>query len=300
MSIRCQPAFTLLEMMVAIAVLSLMMVFMFGILGQAISGWETGGRRMESAQAARIGMNMIAEELQYAFAGSKANTTGTNTNVFNNIVPFAATTGLPGETSSSLSAVPGSQSLFFVAPLGAYSPDYHGSFGEVGYLCSFVTGKGYENMIGQRYYLLRHGGGSPGYIGIYNSITQFGDFYYRSATPDTNWINNASSAVNRVPIVDNCIRLTFAYASNNAGTVSWTDTWPSQTNLPLGVLVTMLVLDNKSANRLAQLKGDNPLTQAEIDKVTNGSAVTTPADRVLREGTTVVRRFVPLLNSGSP
>ena len=53
MSVRCQPAFTLLEMMVAIAVLSLMMVFMFGILGQAISGWEAGGRRMESAQAAQ-------------------------------------------------------------------------------------------------------------------------------------------------------------------------------------------------------------------------------------------------------
>jgi hypothetical protein len=187
-----------------------------------------------------------------------------------------------------------------VAPIGAYSPDYYGAFGEVGYLCSFASGNGANTMIGQRYYLVRHGGGSPGYIGVNNSIAQFGDFYYRSPTVDTDWTTNAASTVNRVPIVDNCIRLTFAYASNNAGAISWTTNWSSQTNLPLGVLVTMMVLDNKSANRLAQLKGDNLLTQTEIDNVTNGTAVTTPVSRVLREGTTVVRRFVPLLNSGSP
>lgn len=286
--------FTLIEMLVAVAVLSLMMVFMFAILGQAINGWEIGGRRMESAQAARIGMNMIADELQYAYAGSKTNTTASNA-VFTNIVPFLATNGLPAEGNANLAPVPGSGSLFFVAPVGPISSDYVNPFGEIGYLCNYVSGIGAHTMPGQRYFLVRHGGSSPGYIGI-NGSTNFVDFFYRSA-PDGSWVANPASTVNRVPIVDNCIRLSFLYASNNSGSINWTTNWPSQTNLPMGVLVTMLIIDSKTANRLAQLKGDTVLTQIEIDNVTNGSAVVFPVDRVLREGTTVVRRFVPLLNS---
>lgn len=296
MKVSPSSGFTLLEMLVAIAVLALMMVFMFAILSQAIAGWEAGGRRMESAQSARIGMNVIAGELQYAFAGFRTNT-GINSSsaVFTNTVPFRATNGLPGEDNPNIAPVPGSQSLFFVAPIGAHDAASCAPFAEVGYLCNYLSRTGAHTMIGQRYYLVRHGD-SPGA----KNTNSYQDFYYRAAPPNVGWTTNKASTANRTPLVDNCIRLTFSYASNSNGTIYWPTNWPSQTNLPLGVLVTMLVLDNKSANRLASLKGDTVLTALEIDSITDGSAVTTPVSRILREGTTVMRRFVPLLNSGAP
>ena len=154
--------------------------------------------------------------------------------------------------------------------------------------------QGRHTMIGPRYYLVRHGS-TPG--GKSTNTPDFQDFYYRSA-PTPGWTTNPASTANRTPIVDNCIRFSLQFASNNSGTISWTTNWTSLTNLPLGVLVTMLVLDSKSAARLAQVNGSTVLTAAQIDQATNGSAATDAVTRILREGTTVVQRFVPLVNSG--
>jgi len=293
-----QTAFTLLEMLVAIAVVSLMMVFMFNVAGHTVRGWEVGNRRMESAQAARIGMNLIANELKYAFAGVASNASSTGTTFFTNIAPFVVTNGLPGETSAILRPTPGSRSLFFTAPIGPHSASNNVPFAEVGYLPLFVnSSNGLNTMIGPRYYLVRHGA-SPGYLDPGASVTErfaYQDFYYRGPL-NGNWMSNRSSTANRVPVVDNCIRFDLQFASNNNGTIVWSTNWASPTNLPLGMLVTMLVLDNKSAARLQQLNGTALLTAAQIDQATNGNGNDAIA-RTLREGTTVIRRFVPLVNS---
>ena len=284
--------FTLLEMLVAIAVVSLMMAFMFNMAGQTVRGWEAGSRRMESAQSARIGINLVSSELRHAFAGAWTNLSATSSGVFSNFSPFVVTNGLPGETANALTAVPGSQSLFFVSAVGPHDADA-APFAEVGYLPLFMNDPGgIFNMIGPRYYLVRHGS-TPGDT----STNSYQDFYYRSA-PNTAWTTNRASTGNRTPIVDNCIRFTLQFASNNGGAISWTTNWSSQTNLPLGVLVTMLVLDSKTAARLAQVNGTTVLTAAQIDRATNGNAATDAVTRILREGTTVVQRFVPLVNSG--
>ena len=285
--------FTLLEMLVAIAVLSLMMVFMFNIAGQTVRGWEAGGRRMEAAQAGRIGMNLLATELKHAFAGVATNSGTSGLAQFKNFVPFLVTSSLPGETSD-FDAVPGSQSLFFVSTVAPHDPQECVPFAEIGYMPVFVNvAGGRNNMMDSRYYLVRHGA-SPGVMT--NNLYQ--DFYFRSA-PTLAWTTNPATTGNRTPLVDNCIRFTMQFASNNSGNVSWTTNWTSQTNLPLGVLVTMLVLDSKSAARLAQVKGRTVLDAPTIDKATNGDALgpNDVAARILREGTTVMRRFVPLANS---
>jgi prepilin-type N-terminal cleavage/methylation domain-containing protein len=292
---RPSAGFTLLEMLTAIAVLSLMMVFMFNIAGQSVRAWETGGRRMETAQAGRIGMNLLASELRYAFAGVATNS-GTNaTAVFSNFATFVATNGLPGETSGSLAAVPGSQSLFFISPVGPHDADGGVPFAEIGYLPMFITKRdGYQSMAGGSYSLVRHGF-APGSTNL-----NYQDFYGR-AGPTTNLVTPGAEPNNRTPLVDNCVRFSLEFASTNggAGSISWTTNWTSQTNLPLGVLVTMLVLDSKSAAKLSQINGLNVLDAATIDKATNDTPLVQSdvAARILREGTTVLRRFVPLVNS---
>ena len=293
---RPSAGFTLLEMLTAIAVLSLMMVFMFNIAGQSVRAWETGGRRMETAQAGRIGMNLLASELRYAFAGVATNSGTSATAVFSNFATFVATNGLPGETSDSLAAVPGSQSLFFISPVGPHDADGGVPFAEIGYLPMFITKSiGYRSMAGGSYALVRHGF-APGSTNL-----DYQDFYQREA-PDGAWVTTPSAeANNRTPLVDNCVRFSLEFASTNggAGSISWTTNWTGQTNLPLGVLVTMLVLDSKSAAKLSQINGLNVLDAATIDKATNDTPLVQSdvAARILREGTTVLRRFVPLVNS---
>jgi prepilin-type N-terminal cleavage/methylation domain-containing protein len=295
-----REAFTLLEMLVAMAVVALMMAFMFSMVGQTIRTWEVGGRRVESAQAARIGMSLIANELQYAMAGVSA-AAGMPT-PSTNLIPFAPIANaqsLPGETSANLEFVHGSDQLFFVAPLGAIGSQT-APFGEVGYMTLYAKSTGAHTMIGQRYYLVRHGS-TPGSIGTSKA---FQDFYYRGGATNSRWFSdttNAATTANRTPLVDNCVQLSFEYASNSAsGSIAWTNVWPSTTNLPLGVLITMRVLDNKSANRIAALRGDNKLTAAQISFLTNGQPSTDPVIQILREGTTTLRRFVPLLQAKSP
>lgn len=289
-------AFTLLEMLVAMAVVALMMAFMFNMTAQAIKTWEIGGRRMESAQAARVGMNYLAGELQHAMAGVWTGAGNPTPNI-TNIVPFVAisnATSIPGDISQFLQFVPASDQLFFVAPLGAVESGKR-PFGEIGYFNVFARGRGAHTMIGQRYYLVRHGstpgGTNPAYQDFYQRGTTNADWYRKN--------DNTSTTRNRTPLVDNCIQVTFDYASNNNGTISWSRNWPSQTNIPLGVLVTIRVLDTKSANRLAALRGDNRLTAQQLESLTNSQTSSDLVVRILREGTTTLRRFVPMLQSTS-
>jgi prepilin-type N-terminal cleavage/methylation domain-containing protein len=311
-----REAFTLLEMLVAMAVVGLMMAFMFNMVAQAIRTWEVGGRRMEGAQAARIGMNYLAQEMQFAMAGVQTGRGNPAPDVVN-IIPFVASANaqsLPGNaTTANLEAPNGSDQVFFVAPVGAWSSDTGGPrwlspFGEIGYMTLFVKTTGFSTMTGQRYYLVRHGGRA----GIWNNTNETAsdtnsaalrDFYYRGpagTAANTNWINNGVQTYNRVALVDNCIQFQLEYASNNNGSIVWTNAWPSRTNLPLGVLVTMRVLDTKSANRIAALRGDNKLTAQQLASLTNGQPSTDPVVGILREGTTTLRRFVPLLQSRTP
>jgi len=297
MKVSLRSGFTLLEMLTALAMLALMMVFMFNIAGQSVRAWEVGGRRMEAAQTARIGMDLLASELRYAFAGFATNAGTNSSTVFTNYVPFVVTNGLPGQAGSDFVPVPGSQSLFFVSSIGPHEPQESVPFAEVGYLPTFVAkADGAYNMFGGTYALVRHGA-SPGRST--KDYARFQDFYYRSA-PNNTWVTTDSvTTTNRTPIVDNCIRLSLQFASNNSGTVNWTTNWTSPTNLPLGVLVSMVVIDSRSAAKLKQVNGLTVLDAATIDKATNTAVLgaNDRAARILREGATVIRRFVPLVNS---
>jgi len=287
----------LAEMLVALAVLSLMMIFMFNVVAQATQAWETGGRRMEAAQAARVGLERMAFDLQQAMAGQFAAANLTNTNIITNNVPFFSgrdPRNLPGESGVLVSA-PSSDQIFVVAPV-AEAMATNGPFAEVGYIAAYNTrAAGFHTLTGLRYYLLRHNPFATRTVtGVGQIAEPVSDFYYRGAiTNNTNWITDPTTTTNRFSVIENCYQMQLAYASNTPSGLRFsTNVWTDRMSLPAGVLVTVKVMDAKTAARVAQVAGPGGLTPADV-----ASNSTTPAGRIVRAGTVEVSRFIPFLNS---
>jgi prepilin-type N-terminal cleavage/methylation domain-containing protein len=274
-------AFSLIEILVAMAILTMLMAFMFALLGSTIRLWEQGNNQVEAAQAARIGLNRLAEDIQNALAASVASERPGGGAPLTSVVPFLA---LP-DASSAPGAWPGGQ---FVSSSGSdqvFGVRSTGSaddpFKEFGYLSVF-SGAPWVNMRGQRYYLVQH------------SVSTMGaaDFFLRS--PSANWISGGQG--HRFPIIDNCLRLEILYP-NPTNWNSWTNIWTSQTNLPPGALVTVITIDSRTAERVAQLTGGTPLSAADISSITNTAAPNPGLQTLLRNGSVVMRRFIPFRNS---
>ena len=284
-------AFSLLEVLLAVTVLTLMMTFMLGILGSSLSLFQVGNKKIEAAQAARMGLNIMANDLKNAFAGNMTTYTTNGTSNFN-VAPFLAIDTpayAVGSTFSSLYNAQnsaGSQQIsfikFIIESTGA-------PYQETQYQ-SIYLGSRYGEMRGNRYYLVR---GHQIHTSIYN-----GNFYFRGSVNET-WVGGGTG-YGCVNITDNCLRLTFQYYGNESsatGTTGWISngTWSPRDRLPRGVLVTMTVIDSKTAEKIAAIKGDFPLTESEID---NGlasplAANASPVERLISQGMVTMSRFVP-------
>jgi len=290
--------FSLLEMLVAMAILSLMMVFLFNLVAQTMRAWEGGARQIEAAQAARIGLETMAQDLQYAFGGSAvAPPLQSGGATKTNIIPFFSANnstnrlGLP----TNLLVAPSSGQIFMVGPLASET----NQLAELGYTCVYITrataGEGYADMRGRRYVLLRHA--VPGE----NTGVAQGSFFYTEPPPanltsSEQWFfektigtSNAVTVGFRHSVIPNCYQLKIQYASNNAGVLAWSTDWNSQTNTPAGVLVTAKVMDEKTAARIFSMHS-NGLTENLLTTDTN-------LIRVLSEGTVEVHRFIPFINA---
>jgi hypothetical protein len=159
-------------------------------------------------------------------------------------------------------------------------------YNEFGYMAVFVNNSdGIEPMIGDRYYLVKK---------VDDVSTTGGDFYFRGNATAT-W---QSSSTAFYPIVDNCIRLKLEYygnASSSTGTPGWTSTWSPVDRLPLGVIVTISVIDSKTAKKIEALSSGAPLTTLQI---TNGLSSSPPAtltdiERLISQGSVTMSRFIP-------
>ena len=291
---RSRLAFTLLEVLVATAVLALMMTFLFNLLGSSAKLWEIGNKKIEAAQAARVGLNIIASDLKNAFAGNMTSFTSTG-NATYNIAPFlgvdSSDTSTSGTLSSSLKPAPGSDKIFGVLLTNSAS----NAFEQFDYQCVYVDDSdGFENMRGYRYYLVSQSRGD--------------DFYFQSNNSTASFTWPASTAGTPSPIIDNCIRITFRYYGNQTsltsqtssnGTRSFTSngTWSSNAttaHLPLGVLVTLTVLDSNTAEKIKP-----PLTESDITAGINAALGLGNANesilnqRLIRQGSETMSRFIP-------
>jgi prepilin-type N-terminal cleavage/methylation domain-containing protein len=275
--------FTLVELLVAMAILAMMMTSMFSMLSGSMAAWQSGNKRIEAAQNARVGLNLIASDLRRAIASQQISYTSNGTQL-TNIIPFLAVDSPSTAIDLGGGAVnaEGSQQVFGVLATGKTNQPFE----EFGYLCVYLSSDDGINMAGKKFYLVRK-----------SATSSNADFYLRGNATTTFAANSEAFS----PVIENCIRLELSYPQTNAsgdidtssGAFGFTRTWGSQTNLPPGVLVSIWVLDSKTAAKLSSISG-GALTAAQIGSVTNTAAPANVTESLLRQGVVRMQRFVPL------
>ena len=156
------------------------MTFLFNLLGSSVKLWETGNKRIEAAQAARVGLNIMARDLQNAFAGNMTSFTSTGNSTYN-IAPFLGLSGdnltVKGDLAGDASNANGSDQLFGIC----LSSDSSAPYEQFGYQCVYITQTGgFYNMRDNRYYLVSQNNPDA--------------FYFRNSSNSTDWYNNTSSS----------------------------------------------------------------------------------------------------------
>ena len=278
--------FTLIELLVAMAILVMMVGLMFSMLSGSLTAFESGNKRIEAAQIARVGLNIIANDLRRAIADQQISYTSNGTQLINTIPFLAVDTPAPTDTIDLQGAAvnaEGSQQLFGVLATGKTNQPFE----EFGYICAYLGTDDGATMAGKRYYLVRK-----------SSTADNADFYLQgNATADF-----AENSDTFSPVVENCIRLELSYPKtistgeieiDSSRQFGFTNEWASRTNLPPGVLVSIWVLDSKTATKLADINS-GPLTAAQIDSITNTAATDDATERLLKQGTVRMQRFIPL------
>jgi hypothetical protein len=267
-----------------------MLAFLFNLIGASTKLWESGNKKIEASQAARVALNIMADDLKNAVAGNSTTYTSLGTPNFN-MLPFLGLSGngsnltVTGDLKGDSLAAPGSDQLFGIR----LTNDASDPFDQFGYQCVYVTKPGgFDNMRNSRYYLV--------------SQKNPDNFYFNNiSTLPTTWYDSSSSS--NYPIIDNCIRLTFKYYGNQTssdGNATWSEngSWSANASTahpPLGVLVTISVIDSKTAERISAL---GPLTDNDITlglSASNGNGTASnDIQRFISQGSVTMSRFIPL------
>lgn len=281
----------------AMAILAMLMTMMFSLLGGTMSLWEIGNKRIEAAQTARVGLNMIANDLRRAISDQQISYTSNGTAI-TNTVPFFATNNATTtiDLGGGATNAAGSGQIFGVLATGKTNQPFE----EFGYLCAYLKSDDGTNMAGNKYYLVR------------KSSTNANANFYLRGNATTNFATNSDVLV---PVIDNCVRLEFSYyfanctatITNYAFSGVWTNylfespsaavragnsTITSYQQLN-GILVSVWVLDSKTADKIATIQ-TGALSAANIDSITNATTSTNAVERLLQRGTVRMRRFIPL------
>ena len=278
-----KKGFTLVELLVAMAILAMMVGLMFSMLSGSMAAFESGNKRIEAAQIARVGLNIIANDLRRAIADQQISYTSNGTRIVNTI-PFLAVDTPATTDTIDLEGAPvnaeGSQQLFGVLATGKTNQPFE----EFGYICAYLgTDDEARNLAGKKYYLVRK-----------SSTTTEANFYLQG-NATTNFAGGSDAFS---PIVENCIRLELSYPQTNAAgdidtAFGFSKVWTSKSRLPAGVLVSIWVLDSKTATKLAAINS-GPLTALQIGRITNTADPTDATERLLKQGTVRMQRFIPL------
>lgn len=229
--------FTLLEILVALSILSIMVVFMFTLIDATTRLWRVGSKQMEAARAANIGLNLVFEDLSKAVCGNYSIqysnpvdgelVAGSVVIPFETILTPANTLNLGGGAINA----EGSQMLRAVV-----STD-DGSFKEIGLMCVFMSDEdGYDSMEGGKYYLVYKNlptvEAASELNERYNELGDYFDYGTFNVNGMESWPYNNGTTNQFLPIVDNCIRLKFEYAikrfskmeyvnPSSGGTTNW-------------------------------------------------------------------------------
>jgi prepilin-type N-terminal cleavage/methylation domain-containing protein len=276
-------AFTLLEVLVATAVLALMMTFLFNLLGSSAKLWEIGNKKIEAAQAARVGLNIMAADLKNAIAGNMT-AYSSNGSTLQNYANFFATDSPPNTIGlGNAASSSGSHQIRFIAS----TSDPTDPINEIGYQCVYMTGNNSIGMTPNRSFLVRKrvaASSAPIFIRTNGSAPTSPEW----VPANGGWDQNSGSWFSFQPIIENCIGLEFIYAYQNGNSVAWTtlpNANPTPNNysvLPLGVLVKVTVIDSRTAEKIAQLSSSDPAASSDAD-----------IQRLISQGSVTMSRFIP-------
>lgn len=327
-------SFTLVEILTATAVLSVLFSIMFGILQQTSKGWQAANRRVEASQVARLALEQIASDLENAVAVSASNlpVPGSARGVSygfgfvhaqrpNFRSDILATDSLP---SGSVNISMPNDYIFVVVPYAPSLTMGTGDLCEVGYVPVYVaTSAGYANVQGGRYVLLRH---------MPLAFSSGANVSVANAQPTNDFLSNPNwfltpplrdnqTPRNFFPIVDNLIafNVEFIYTrTNNPGVLLATNAWGRpQTNgswnnmpvgatngLPLAADITLSIFDERAAERIQRIPGRGLLraldmNEKEIVSQTPVDWASIPADvrSTLQESVLTLKRRVFFRNS---
>jgi len=314
------PAFTLVEILAATAILSVMFTIMFGILQQTSIGWQAANRKVEASQAARLALEQIASDLENCFTFQATNLTVPGTNTARSYAfGFVSSNSYPvSGLQRGAEFTDGNSALFVVTPRSPSLSTGGGDLVETGYVPIYISSP--TNITGirrGRYALLRHFPLTNTSTNVfdYRPITFFwrfpGDWETR-----TELRYGGTNPPNFNAIVDNCVRfsLRFIYVNTSGRVMTTPDgRWGRpQTNgawgpashppdapnsLPLAAEITMAVLDDRTAERLYVVNSNRVLTAQQITNISpsNPTLQGFPNETVRRTllgGMTMLQRVV--------
>ena len=329
MTLKTSPtstaSFTLVEILAAITILTILFTIMFGILQQVSAGWQAANRRVEASQAARLALEQIGKDLEncQVVIGANVLLPG-GTRMTNYAYGFAhldrsrpsssrewysADGTLPSDPNDSIfvvTAMPGSSTS---AGMGT------GDLCEVGYVPFFVPGLptgGFGNTPSGRYVLCRS-------LPLTNGIP-VNDFLTNSIdwelTPGV-W-EGGQRLPNFFPIVDHCVRfeIRFVYYDSSGSLRTNASTWGrpdtnsatgwsvsgmpnnARPGLPLAADITLSVLDERSADRLFRFQDRRILPPSTLEMIPTNLAGITPVEvrNIIQQGLTTFTRRVYFKN----
>jgi type II secretory pathway pseudopilin PulG len=225
-------SFTLVEILTATAILSILFTIMFGILQQTSAGWQAANRRVEASQAARLALEQIAYDLENCVVVRRvgqpvpglAGQTGNQ--ALTNLAYGFAFYDAPSTPSWVKQSISQPNDMIFVVTPRRHSLQNAGEdLQETGYVPVWVTrtsggDPGYGNVRIGRYALLRH-------LPTTNLIQTIGGQTITNLVPMNDFTTNALRweetpgiedpiIKNFIPIVDNCVGFDIKFSYTNA------------------------------------------------------------------------------------
>jgi type II secretory pathway pseudopilin PulG len=267
---RRNASFTLLELMVAIAILMVIMLALYQVSNQISRSWQMGERRTETTQSARLILEMMARELEGAVATSNSPTAaGKTITIFHD----EDSTIVPGLSNpNAIAATPPNDQIFFISNAADTFGQSYADLAEYGYMVVYARSyTNYFTMQGGSYYLLRHFERSHNSSGV-NSAWDF--FSNLPSGWGTGWpTSTVLNAQSKTPILENVIRFELRYevlhTNNPTYGTDICETWrndgsgspkPSAygiaapTNvLPRAAHIQLSMLDRRAAARMASI-----------------------------------------------
>lgn len=231
---QAAESFTLVEILTATAILSILFTIMFGILQQVSIGWQAANRRVEASQAARLALEQIAYDLENCVVVRRvgqpvpglAGQTGAQ--ALTNLAYGFAFYDAPSTPAWVAQAISQPNDMIFVVTPARQSLRGAGEdLVETGYVPVWVTRTsqgqpGYGNVRIGRYALMQH---RPTMdlvqqtsAGRITNLVPMSDYTTNSqAWETTPGISFQPPVENFYPIVDNCVGFDIKFSYTNAG-----------------------------------------------------------------------------------